>query len=171
MKGSAAFAVLSAPIEAPQIYLIMFPQQTRSPIGERIDDRPGAFRRIVVELGAGPIDIPRMIEVAQPMVRAVDRSPHKVGDVSRAQEPMSRNVANDGNVVFSHPEGWRFRCAAETRSAGYARGSCAIAHAFILAVVGVSSSRIAGRNNVGHSLSGSAEACRAVAEFGAVSRS
>ncbi|WP_292530564.1 hypothetical protein [Methylocystis sp.] len=61
-----------------------------------------------------------MIEVAKPIVRSVERSPHERRDVRRPQEAVSRDVSDDLDVVFGHPEGWRIRGSPESRSAACA---------------------------------------------------
>jgi hypothetical protein len=75
-----------------------------------------------------------MIEMAKPIIRPVDRSPHKRRDVRRAQESMSRDVPNDLDVVVGYAEGWSVGSPVVSWSARYVSGQCAIAHGFILAV-------------------------------------
>ncbi|RNJ48779.1 hypothetical protein D1O30_03210 [Methylocystis hirsuta] len=58
--------------------------------------------------------------MAQAVVRAVERTADERGDVGRAQEPMSRDVSDDGDVVFGQPKGRPVRRTAETRPAARA---------------------------------------------------
>lgn len=133
-EGAAGFPVFARPIDLLELRLAMLTQEPRSPIGERIDHWGGALGRIVVELGARPIDISGMKEMAEPIVCPVDRSSHKIGDMGRAQEPVSPDVPDDGDIIFGHSEGGRVGRPAETRPARFLCDDRALAHGLIVAV-------------------------------------
>ena len=71
-KGPAGFAVLTAPFGIAELDPIPFPEKSYPAIGESIDHRRRAEGRIVVELGARPVDVAGVEEAQQPVIGAVE---------------------------------------------------------------------------------------------------
>ena len=116
-KGPARFAVLAAPFRIAECGPIPFLEKSYPAIGEGIDHRRRAEGRIVVELGARPVDVAGMEEAHQPVVGAVERAADQRRDVRRADQPMPRDDAHDLDIIFRKAER-RWRCGtAEPRPA------------------------------------------------------
>ena len=113
----AGFAVLAAPLDIGEVDAVALDQETGAAVGERIDQRRRAGGRVVVELGARPVDVAGVKEARQPVVGAVERAADQGGDVGGAQEAMPRELAHDLHVVIGQAEGRRFRRTAEPRQA------------------------------------------------------
>jgi len=111
--AAAGFTVLAAPVGAGEFRTVARVQEPRPEIGQGIGDRCGTGGRVVVELGARPIDVARMEETHQTIVGAVDRAIEQRRDVSRPKEAKSCELAHDLHVIIGKAEGWRFRRTAE----------------------------------------------------------
>ena len=137
-ERAAGLAVLAAPFDVGEVDAVAFDQEAGAAIGKRIDDRRRAGGRVVVELGARPVDVAGMKEARQPIVGAVERAADQRGDVGRAQEAMARELPHDLHVVVGEAEGRRFRRTAEPRQSG-GRGNDGGLHTEIIPPAGSAS--------------------------------
>ena len=90
----------------------MVPALSTAP-GER--ERAGG--RIVVELGARPVEVAGMEQPGEAIVGSIEGAADKSRDVRRSQEAMARQVTHDLHVVIGETEGRRLRRTAEPRPA------------------------------------------------------
>ena len=118
-ERAAGLAVLAAPFDIGEVDAVALDQEAGAAVGERIDDRRRAGGRVVVELGAGAVDVAGMEEARQAIVGAVERAADQGGNVGGAQEPVPRELAHDLHVVIGEAEGRRFRRTAEPRQSGW----------------------------------------------------
>src|SRR4051812_11497549 len=116
-KGPAGFAVLAAPFRVAECGPIPFLEKSYPAIGEGIDHRRRTEGRIVVELGARPVDIPGVEEAQQPVVGAVERAADERRDMRRADQPVPRDDTNDLDIIFRKAKRRRFSGPAKARSA------------------------------------------------------
>ena len=101
----AGLAVLAAPFDIGEVDAVALDQEARAAIGERIDERSGAGGRIVVELGARPVEIAGMEEPREAIVGAIERAADEGRDMRRSQEAMPRELAHDRHVVVGEAKG------------------------------------------------------------------
>ena len=75
-------------------------------------------RRVVVELGARPVNVTGMKEPQKAIVVAVERAADQGSDMSGFEKAVPRKLAHDVHVVVGEAEGWRLRRTAEPRPTG-----------------------------------------------------
>ena len=130
-EWSSSLLVLAAPIDVRKIDSVTLNEKACTTIGERVHHRCGTRRRIVIELSMRTINVPCMEKSREPVIRAIERTADKRGNVRRSQEAISRKLAHDNNVVVGKPEGWRFGRATESRSTSW-RSKCLRIHTDII---------------------------------------
>src|SRR5579872_4431970 len=88
-EGTTGLAVLAAPLDIGEVDAIALDQEPRPAVGQRINHRGGARVGIIIELGAGTVEIAGMKQPCEAIVAAVARSIDQSCDVAGSQKAMA----------------------------------------------------------------------------------